>query len=105
MRGEIGVESEAGRGATFWFQIPLAEAAGAPVIARQHLPGKLRGVRALVVDDIAMNSEILSHQLHAAGMEVGTASDGFAALAEMERAWHCAQPYDIAFLDQMMPGL
>ena len=43
-------------------------------------------------------------RLRALGMEVTTASDGFAALAEMERAWHCGRPYDVAFLDQMMPG-
>ena len=75
------------------------------MIARRHLPKKLCGVRALVVDDVEMNTDILSHQLRALGMEVTTASDGFAALAEMERAWHCGRPSDVAFLDQMMPGL
>ena len=34
-----------------------------------------------------------------------TANDGFAAMAELERAWHRGKPYDIVFLDQMMPGM
>ena len=31
--------------------------------------------------------------------------DGFAAMGELERAWHRGKPYDIMFLDQMMPGM
>jgi CheY-like chemotaxis protein len=38
-------------------------------------------------------------------MNVTATSDGFAALAELERAWYRGKPYDLMFLDQMMPGL
>jgi CheY-like chemotaxis protein/HPt (histidine-containing phosphotransfer) domain-containing protein len=38
-------------------------------------------------------------------MEVVCCSDGFDALAEVERAWHRGSPHDIVFIDQMMPGL
>src|SRR5471030_1057393 len=38
-------------------------------------------------------------------MKVSTAADGFEAMAELERAWHIGKPYDLVFLDQMMPGL
>ena len=38
-------------------------------------------------------------------MEHSTANDGFAAMAELERAWHRHAPYDIVFIDQMMPGM
>jgi CheY-like chemotaxis protein/HPt (histidine-containing phosphotransfer) domain-containing protein len=62
-------------------------------------------VRALAVDDIDMNLEIISRQLKAFGMEVVCCRDGFDALAEAERAWHRGHPHDIIFIDQMMPGI
>jgi CheY-like chemotaxis protein len=31
--------------------------------------------------------------------------DGFAALAELERAWFQSRPFDVVLLDQIMPGL
>src|SRR2546430_16661529 len=38
-------------------------------------------------------------------MKIHGVSDGFAAIAEMERSWHKGRPYDLVFLDQMMAGL
>ncbi len=104
MGGAIHVESRLGQGSRFWFDLPL-ETALAPLIEREDLPGHLKGVRALAVDDIEMNLEILSRQLQGLGMEVTCCRDGFDALAEIERAWHRGTPHDIIFLDQMMPGL
>ena len=86
MGGEIGVTSQAGCGATFWFEVPLA-AAAVPLIDRNLVPERLRGLRALIVDDEPLNIEILSRYLRGFGMEVQTAGDGFRAVAEIERAW------------------
>ena len=71
----------------------------------RDLPAALKNLHVLVVDDIQMNLDILSRQLGVFGIKVTTVDDGFAAMAELERAWHRGKPYDIAFLDQMMPGL
>jgi CheY-like chemotaxis protein len=38
-------------------------------------------------------------------MEVTCTTDAFDAMAELERAWHHGNPYEIVFLDQMMPGM
>ena len=104
MGGQIDVESRPGFGSRFWFELPL-EIANAPLVQRDNLPAQLKGVRALAVDDIEMNLEIISRQLRGFGMEVVCCGDGFDALAEVERAWHRGKPHDIVFIDQMMPGL
>ncbi len=104
MGGEIGAESQDGRGSKFWFEVPLAPATSATV-SRRELPQTLRGLRALVVDDIDMNQRVLTRQLDALGMTCVAIDDGFGAIGEIERAWHQGQPFDVVILDHMMPGI
>jgi len=104
MGGHIEVASRQGQGSTFSFEIPLA-VSSAPKLDSADLETKLKGVRALVVDDIPMNLEIIARQLAGFEMDIQCCEDGFEALAELERSWHRGKPYDIVFLDQMMPGM
>ncbi len=105
MGGRIEVTSRAGVGSTFSFEIPLAATASVTAIDRRGLAEQFPGLRVLLVDDIPMNLEIMSRQLGILGMSPVSVDDAFAALAELERAWHRGNPYDVVFLDQMMPGL
>jgi signal transduction histidine kinase/CheY-like chemotaxis protein len=104
MHGEIGVTSNPGSGSTFWFEIPFERSTG-HVADRASLPAHFKTLRVLLVDDIEMNLTIMARQLKVFGMSVAAVNDGFAAMAELERAWHRGQPYDLVFLDQMMPGM
>ena len=103
MEGTIGAKSHEGVGSTFWFDIPLSRARN--TAAPRDLSVTLVNARCLAVDDTELNLEILSRQLASIGLKLDFAQDGFAALAELERAWHQKRPYSIVLLDLMMPGL
>jgi signal transduction histidine kinase/CheY-like chemotaxis protein len=102
MGGEIGVTSKKGEGSTFWFSLPLER-----LTQQEASLGRSRftGLRALVVDDIKINCEIMRRYLESFGMTVATAEDGYAAMAALERAQHGGRPFDLAVIDYMMPEM
>ncbi|HYF43474.1 MAG TPA: response regulator [Ramlibacter sp.] len=101
MGGSIGVESEPGRGSTFWFTI----AAPVTELAQPFLPadaGMLKAIRVLVVDDHATNVRILTRQLQLWGMEVASAESARQALDWLGQA---AQLPDVVITDMHMPEM
>jgi signal transduction histidine kinase/DNA-binding response OmpR family regulator len=101
MGGQIGVESEPGKGSTFWFTVPAPVTELAPSFSVADA-GLLGGLRVLVVDDHATNVRILTRQLQLWGMEVVGTESAVKALEWMDTA---ALPPDVVITDMHMPDM
>jgi signal transduction histidine kinase/CheY-like chemotaxis protein len=103
MGGEITVESESGRGSTFGFTLEFERTSALPAVTITS--NDLAGTRVLVVDDNAVNRQILERMLDSWGAVVDCAESGVIALAMARAANAAGTPYEIGILDMQMPGM
>jgi two-component system sensor histidine kinase/response regulator len=102
--GVIGVDSEPGKGSTFWFRLAFAKHAGPPrqVLREIDCP---RELRVLVVDDNATNLKILQLQLTNLQMRSSGAANGDEAIELLRRESSGTDPFRLAIIDMQMPGM
>ena len=98
MGGNIGFESQVGRGSTFWFSLPF-EVAESSADADQSRLKPLQGLRALVVDQNEISRPIVAEQLVNLGLEVCDVTSGTDALKRLEQAASAQSPYAFALWD------
>ncbi len=101
MNGTVGVESEYGKGATFWFEVKMLKA------KRKHralLPRPdLRGMNVLVADDNAYARAVICEMLTGLSFQVEVVDNGQRAVEAVQRADERGTPYRIVMLDWQMP--
>ncbi|MEM5790066.1 MAG: response regulator, partial [Syntrophobacteraceae bacterium] len=104
MGGSIALESTPGCGSTFRFSVQLVER---PETSVKTSAGKesLRGARLLIADDNEANRLVLAERTESWGMNCKTAVDGSSALEVLREAGSRNEPFDLAILDKMMPGM
>jgi len=116
MHGDVGVESCAGQGATFWFTARLKVAYSSELahsdpdkaanaskadneLIGPNLARPRAGLRVLVAEDNLINQQVAQEMLQALGAVVTLVSDGAQALEHLSGP----EPFDLVLMDMHMP--
>jgi len=102
MGGEIGVESEPGRGAVFTALLPLERLEGEAAVERVAQPQEidLAGCRVLLAEDHPTNQKVVQLIMESVGVEPVIVENGALALELLK-----TERFDVVLMDMQMPEL
>ena len=101
--GHISVDSEVGKGTTFYIYLPASEKRE-KVIEKGIEQGIKGKGKVLLMDDEDMILEIVGEMLHFLGYEVEFAKDGNEAIKIYKEAKASGCPFNVVILDLTVPG-
>lgn len=105
MNGKIGVRKNPYGGSIFWFSVPLKiEITENSLLPAPYVPPVPATTRILIVDDSNLVRKSLANQLNSIGLQyIQTSSNGEDAFLKMQYAEQLGNPFEIVFIDMIMP--
>ncbi len=113
MGGQVGAESQPGKGSSFWLSVrvtrgtevqPPPPALDSRIDAATWLRQRHSSARILLAEDNPVNREVALAMLEDVGLQVDTAYNGLEVLQRVQAAQARGQaPYDLVLMDMQMP--